>query len=121
MIGTFPLAFQYRSTAILIWRAFFQLPGTARALAQRGDNFEWRDVKPGKFFHEDTMEVQFKNRAGAALLEGAVAHFAVRVVDVYPAGDDALFVGQVVYFEHHQDKSLLFYAGEYQQLLTQLQ
>jgi flavin reductase (DIM6/NTAB) family NADH-FMN oxidoreductase RutF len=69
----------------------------------------------------DAMEIQFKNRNGAALLEGAVAHFAVRIMDIYPAGDHTLFVGKVEYFEHHEDKPLLFYAGKYQQLLTQSQ
>jgi flavin reductase (DIM6/NTAB) family NADH-FMN oxidoreductase RutF len=69
----------------------------------------------------DGVEIQFKNRAGAALLEGAVAHFAVRIVDICPAGDHTLFVGKVEYFRHYEDKPLLFYAGKYQQLLTQSQ
>jgi flavin reductase (DIM6/NTAB) family NADH-FMN oxidoreductase RutF len=69
----------------------------------------------------DAVEIQFKNRAGAPLLEGAVAHFAVRIVDIYPAGDHTLFVGKVQYFEHREDKPLLFYAGKYQQLHTQSQ
>jgi flavin reductase (DIM6/NTAB) family NADH-FMN oxidoreductase RutF len=64
------------------------------------------------------VEIQFKNRAGVALLEGAVAYCAVRIFDIYPAGDHTLFVGKVEYFEHNDGKPLLFYAGNYQQLLT---
>jgi flavin reductase (DIM6/NTAB) family NADH-FMN oxidoreductase RutF len=66
----------------------------------------------------DAVEIQFKTRAGVELLEGAVAHFAVRIIDIYLAGDHTLFVGKVEYFGHREDKPLLFYAGKYQQLLT---
>jgi flavin reductase (DIM6/NTAB) family NADH-FMN oxidoreductase RutF len=66
----------------------------------------------------DAETIQFKNRAGVALLEGAVAHFVARIVDIYSAGDHTLFLGEVEYVEHHQDKPLLFYAGKYQQLIS---
>jgi flavin reductase (DIM6/NTAB) family NADH-FMN oxidoreductase RutF len=69
----------------------------------------------------DGVEIQFKNHAGAALLEGAVAHFVVRIEDTYPAGDHTLFLGKVEYFRHREDNPLLFYAGRYQQLLAQSQ
>lgn len=62
--------------------------------------------------------IQFTNRAGAVLLDGAVAYFAVKVVDVHPAGDHTLYVGSVEYFEFRDDKPLLFYAGKYRQLLA---
>jgi flavin reductase (DIM6/NTAB) family NADH-FMN oxidoreductase RutF len=62
--------------------------------------------------------IKFTNRAGAVLLDGAVAYFAVKVVDVHPAGDHTLYVGSVEYFEFRDDKPLLFYAGKYRQLLA---
>jgi flavin reductase (DIM6/NTAB) family NADH-FMN oxidoreductase RutF len=67
----------------------------------------------------DDFEIQFEDRAGVTLLEGAVARFAARIVHIYPVGDHTLFVGEVEYFEHHQERPLLFYAGKYQQLLKE--
>ena len=64
-------------------------------------------------------EIQFITRSGVVLLDGAVAYFAVRVVDVRPAGDHTLYVGMVEYCECRDDKPLLFYAGKYEQLLAE--
>lgn len=64
----------------------------------------------------ESAQIHFISRAGAALLEGAVAHFVVKVADVYAAGDHTLYIGMVEYFESRDDKPLLFYAGKYQQL-----
>jgi flavin reductase (DIM6/NTAB) family NADH-FMN oxidoreductase RutF len=50
---------------------------------------------------------------GVPLLEGAVAHFVVEVVDAHPAGDHTLYIGRVEHFESRDDKPLLFYAGRY--------
>lgn len=63
------------------------------------------------------LQVRFLSRAGAMLVEGAIACFVVRVNDVYPVGDHTLYIGTVEYFEHREDKPLLFYAGDYQELL----
>jgi flavin reductase (DIM6/NTAB) family NADH-FMN oxidoreductase RutF len=62
-------------------------------------------------------KIRFIDRAGTMLLEGALAHFVVRVLRTYPAGDHTLYVGRVEHFEYREDKPLLFYAGGYQQLL----
>ena len=62
------------------------------------------------------VQVQFVTRAGATLVEGAIAYFVVRVKDVHPAGDHTLYVGTVEYFEHSEDKPLLLYSGSYEQL-----
>ena len=62
------------------------------------------------------VQVQFVSRAGATLVEGAIAYFVVRVTDIHPAGDHTLYVGAVEYFEHREDKPLLFYSGRYEQL-----
>ena len=61
--------------------------------------------------------IRFIDRAGTSLLDGALAHFAVKVLRIHPAGDHTLYVGSVEYFEYREDKPLLFYAGGYQQLL----
>lgn len=66
----------------------------------------------------ERANVRFVSRAGTALLDGAIAYFAVRVVDVHLAGDHTLYVGIVEYFECRDDKPLLFYAGQYQRLLA---
>jgi flavin reductase (DIM6/NTAB) family NADH-FMN oxidoreductase RutF len=62
--------------------------------------------------------IRFTNRARATLLEGALAHFVVKVFGAHPAGDHTLYVGCVEYFEYREDRPLLFYAGGYQQLLS---
>jgi flavin reductase (DIM6/NTAB) family NADH-FMN oxidoreductase RutF len=61
--------------------------------------------------------IRFIDRAGTTLLDGAVAHFAVKVIRAQAAGDHTLYVGRVEYFKYRQDKPLLFYAGAYEQLL----
>lgn len=66
----------------------------------------------------EDVQIQFITRAGTVLLDGAVAHLAVKVVDTHPAGDHTLYIGAVEYFQCRDDKPLLFYAGEYQQLVT---
>ena len=62
------------------------------------------------------LHVRFLSRAGAMLVEGAIASFVVRVRDIYPAGDHTLYVGSVEHFEHREDKPLLFYGGKYERL-----
>jgi len=62
------------------------------------------------------IHVHFVTKKGVPLLEGAVAHFVVEMMDAHPAGDHTLYVGRVEYFEAHEGKPLVFYAGQYQQL-----
>ena len=62
------------------------------------------------------VQIRFVSRAGAILVEGAIACFVVRVKDVHAAGDHTLYVGTVEYFEEREDQPLLFYAGRYEQL-----
>jgi flavin reductase (DIM6/NTAB) family NADH-FMN oxidoreductase RutF len=58
--------------------------------------------------------IRFIDRAGTTLLDGALAHFVLKVSHTHPAGDHTLYVGSVEYFEYRDDKPLLFYAGGYQ-------
>ena len=60
--------------------------------------------------------IRFLMRQNIPLLEGAVAYFVVRVLDVHPAGDHTLYIGEVEHFESREERPLLFYAGQYQNL-----
>ena len=62
------------------------------------------------------LHIRFSTRGGIPVLEDALAYFVAQVIDVHPAGDHTLYVGQVEYFEARDDKPLIFYAGKYQQL-----
>ena len=64
----------------------------------------------------EDVQIRFVSRAGAMLVEGAIACFVVRVKDVHAAGDHTLYVGTVEYFEDRDDKPLLFFGGKYEQL-----
>jgi flavin reductase (DIM6/NTAB) family NADH-FMN oxidoreductase RutF len=50
---------------------------------------------------------------GLPLLEGALAHLACRVVDVHPAGDHVLWIGEVEHLKHEEGEPLLFYTGRF--------
>jgi flavin reductase (DIM6/NTAB) family NADH-FMN oxidoreductase RutF len=60
--------------------------------------------------------LRFDTRHGVPLLEGAVAHFVVRAIDIHPAGDHALYIAHVEHFESRDGKPLLFYAGRYERM-----
>lgn len=47
------------------------------------------------------------------LLEGALAHVGCRVVDVHPAGDHVLWIGEVEHLSHRDGEPLLFYTGRF--------
>jgi flavin reductase (DIM6/NTAB) family NADH-FMN oxidoreductase RutF len=62
------------------------------------------------------LQVRFVQQNGVPLLEGAVAHFIVEVIDAHPAGDHTLYIGRVEFFQAYDEKPLLFFAGQYQQM-----
>jgi flavin reductase (DIM6/NTAB) family NADH-FMN oxidoreductase RutF len=47
------------------------------------------------------------------LLDGALAHVGCRVVDVHPAGDHVLWIGEVEHLYHREGEPLLFYTGRF--------
>ena len=59
---------------------------------------------------------RFVTRADTPLVEGAIALFVVRVIDVHRAGDHTLYIGAVEHYEARNDRPLIFYAGRYEQL-----
>jgi flavin reductase (DIM6/NTAB) family NADH-FMN oxidoreductase RutF len=50
---------------------------------------------------------------GLPLLDGALAHLVCRVVDVHPAGDHVLWIGEVEHVHHRDGEPLLFYTGRF--------
>jgi len=64
----------------------------------------------------DAIHIRFVGHDRIPLLDGAVAHYVVHVIDVHPAGDHTLYIGQVEYFETYDRRPLLFYASQYRQL-----
>lgn len=73
-----------------------------------GDHFAWKSLEEAPPYH---------TKAGVALLEGALAHLACRIVDRHDAGDHTLMVGQVEYVENFDHAPLLYYKGKYGQFL----
>jgi flavin reductase (DIM6/NTAB) family NADH-FMN oxidoreductase RutF len=65
---------------------------------------------------QEGLQIPFISRAGTPLLDGAVAYFVARVVDVHPAGDHTLYIGEVEHFEFSDRRPLLFHAGKYRRL-----
>jgi flavin reductase (DIM6/NTAB) family NADH-FMN oxidoreductase RutF len=59
------------------------------------------------------VEPSFVWHEGLPLLEGALAHLACRVVDVHPAGDHVLWIGEVEHLRHEEGEPLLFYTGRF--------
>lgn len=62
------------------------------------------------------LKISFVEKHGIPLIEGAIAHLVARVVDMHPAGDHTLYIGQVEHLEWTDEKPLLFFAGQYHQL-----
>jgi flavin reductase (DIM6/NTAB) family NADH-FMN oxidoreductase RutF len=64
------------------------------------------------------LEVNWLPRhdADAPLLDGCVAHIVARVVDIHPAGDHILYIGQVEYLRYWELPPLLFFSGKYKQV-----
>ncbi|HLZ57953.1 MAG TPA: flavin reductase family protein [Ktedonosporobacter sp.] len=54
--------------------------------------------------------------AGVPLLDGCVAHIVAQVVDIHPAGDHILYIGQVEYLRYWEQRPLLFFSGKYKQI-----
>ena len=67
------------------------------------------------------LEAPFIHGQGTPLLDGSLAQIIARTVDVHPAGDHYLYVGEVEYvrFGEHE-RPLVFYGGKYRQILTHL-
>jgi flavin reductase (DIM6/NTAB) family NADH-FMN oxidoreductase RutF len=69
----------------------------------------------------DELELPFIGDQGAPLLHGSLAQIVARTVDVHPAGDHCLYIGEVefVRFGEHE-RPLVFYGGKYRPIVTHL-
>jgi len=59
------------------------------------------------------VEPTFAWHEGLPLLDGALAHLVCRVVDIHPAGDHVLWIGEVEHLHHRDGEPLLFYTGQF--------
>ena len=65
------------------------------------------------------IDLPFCEQHGTPLLQGSLVHIVSRTVDVHPAGDHYLYVGEVEYVRFgEQRRPLIFYSGKYQQVHT---
>jgi flavin reductase (DIM6/NTAB) family NADH-FMN oxidoreductase RutF len=73
-----------------------------------------RFAQPGpKDFSDLNLTVA---ETGAPILADALAYVDCRVVEVAPAGDHDMFIGEPVAGETYDGQPLLFYSGQYAQL-----
>src|SRR5919107_415694 len=64
------------------------------------------------------VSVDQRARMNQHLIEGCVAHVVAQVIDVHPAGDHTLYIGHVEYLNWWEKRPLLFFSGQYEQLIT---
>ena len=65
------------------------------------------------------IDLPFCEQQGTPLLQGSLVHIVSRTVDVHPAGDHFLYIGEVEYIRFgEQRRPLIFYSGKYQQVHT---
>ncbi|WP_158935584.1 flavin reductase family protein [Burkholderia sp. S171] len=65
------------------------------------------------------IDPRFYENRGTPLLEGSLIHIVARTVDVHPAGDHLLYIGEVEHLRFgEQRRPLIFYSGKYQQVHT---
>jgi flavin reductase (DIM6/NTAB) family NADH-FMN oxidoreductase RutF len=65
----------------------------------------------------DDLKVEFDHAGDVPLIAGSLAQLTARVVEVHPAGDHLLYIGEVEYLHCGRDAPpLLFYGGNYKQL-----
>jgi flavin reductase (DIM6/NTAB) family NADH-FMN oxidoreductase RutF len=70
---------------------------------------------------DQEMKINFVQKRGMPLIEGALAYLILHVVQLVPAGDHTLVVGQVDHLECAPDgeRPLMFYGGQYRRLARQ--
>lgn len=63
------------------------------------------------------LALPFCEHEGTPLLDGSLVHLVARTVDVHPAGDHLLYIGELEYVRYgNQRRPLVFYSGKYQQI-----
>lgn len=81
------------------------------------DHQPWSDRFAGRHgdIQGDFSDVpHMRTDDGLPLIDGALARFVCRRTAIYPAGDHALFIGQVEQLDHQSDGApLLYFNGAY--------
>lgn len=65
---------------------------------------------------DPNVRARFCRLDDTPLIDQAVAYIIARVVDIHPAGDHTLFIGEVDQLEYTDRRPLLFHRGRYRQL-----
>jgi flavin reductase (DIM6/NTAB) family NADH-FMN oxidoreductase RutF len=65
---------------------------------------------------DDSVTPRFTELGGIAVLDGALAQLACRIVGRHDAGDHTLFIGQVEALATHEAAPLLYFRGRYGEL-----
>jgi flavin reductase (DIM6/NTAB) family NADH-FMN oxidoreductase RutF len=58
----------------------------------------------------------FQHRHGAPVIDDSLASIVARVVDLHPAGDHTLVIGQVEHLEERAAAPLIYFGGRYTRL-----
>jgi flavin reductase (DIM6/NTAB) family NADH-FMN oxidoreductase RutF len=63
------------------------------------------------------LELPFVTHDGTPLLDNSLLQMVARTVDVHPAGDHLLYIGELEYLHYGPSRRpLIFYSGQYQQV-----
>ena len=63
---------------------------------------------------QEGLLVPFVWHKGYPLMKGALAYVTCQVIDVHPAGDHTLYIGQVEHLSFAEEQApLLYYGGKY--------
>ena len=66
---------------------------------------------------DEALEIPFFDDYGFPLLHGSLAHVIARVVDIHPAGDHLLYIGEVAHVSHGvASRPLVYFSGKYKQI-----
>jgi flavin reductase (DIM6/NTAB) family NADH-FMN oxidoreductase RutF len=66
---------------------------------------------------DETLAVRFEDMAGVPMLTDGLAHIAARVIEIHPAGDHLLYIGEIQALRcNNEAPPLIFYGGAYKQL-----
>lgn len=66
---------------------------------------------------EEGAALPYLYHEGTPLLDGSLVHLVARTVDVHPAGDHLLYIGEIEHIRvGAQRKPLLFFGGRYHQM-----
>ena|SRR5712691_8803091 len=61
------------------------------------------------------LQIPFVWHEGYPLIKGAIGYLTCQVIDIHPAGDHSLYIGQVEHLGSTEEQApLLFYRGKYQ-------